>query len=208
MYRGAREAFDWQAEVGAYGSFRPLGLGRSLASLPDRTLTEVRVYTGVPTPDRDAQGHGAMQRRTQAWVAEAPDLVTLVTRPLRYQPGRGGTPREKGIDVQLAIDIVRLSLAGELDLLILASADSDLVPALEFVLAGCPTVEIETVAWDPVPGCATAAPIDVPGGSPRISRRQLPLTEFERFADKRNFLRPSPGPAPGQSGRRLPRPRS
>jgi uncharacterized LabA/DUF88 family protein len=199
MYRSAREAFGWEAEGGQFGSFRPLGLARLLTSEEDRDLVAVRVYTGVPTPEGDARGHGAMQRRLQAWRAEDPALVYVFDRPLRYPPPRG---REKGVDVQLAVDFVRLALDDEYDLAVLASADSDLVPALEFVHGRFPDKVIEAVAWEPNLGCDAAAPIDVPGGG--IIRRTVAQREFNRVADHRNFLVGTGPPVPGQSGRRLP----
>lgn len=55
---------------------------------------------------------------------------------------------EKGIDVQIAIDMVTMAINGELDVAVLASTDTDLRPALEafFILEfGNPrTVEVAT----------------------------------------------------------------
>ena len=46
-----------------------------------------------------------------------------------------GSPREKGIDVQLAIDLARTSLfEDEHDIAVLVSADTDLLPALELIV--------------------------------------------------------------------------
>ncbi len=203
IYRTAREAFGWQNEPGQFGNFRPLSLARLLTREADRDLVAVHVYTGVPVPDRDSRGHGAMQRRTQAWVADDPNLVHLHTRSLRYPPPQG---REKGVDVELAIDFVRLALDDAYELAILASADTDLVPALEFVSQRCQGKQIETVSLDPLPGHEAAAPIDIPGGG--LARRLITKQEFERLADRTNYLRASHprdgGQLPGQSGRRLP----
>ena len=180
--------------------FRPLALARILTQGAERELQEARAYTGVPSPDRDARGHGAMQRRLQAWKADAPEIVRVRERPLRYPPPRG---REKGIDVQLAIDFVRKAIDNAYDAAILASADSDLVPALEFVAERFPEKVIETVAWQPLPDCEAAAPIDIRGGG--VIRRQVSKQEFDRIADRRNFLiAQGTAPLPGQSGRRLP----
>jgi uncharacterized LabA/DUF88 family protein len=199
MYRSAREAFGWEEQGGQYGSFRPLGFARYVTQSDDRDLRAVRVYTGVPTPEGDAKGHGAMQRRLQAWRDEDRSLVSVHDRPLRYPPRKG---REKGVDVQLAVDFVRLALDDEYDLAVVASADSDLVPALEFVCGRFEEKVIEAIAWEPNFGCDAAAPIDVPGGG--IVRRALAQTEFDKFSDRRNFLISRSEAAPGQSGRRLP----
>lgn len=126
MYMGAREAFGWQSEAGRFGNFRPYGLGRIMVREPERQLEQVRIYTGVPTPQRDAKGNAATQRRIAAWIAEKPDKVQVFPRPLRYPPPKG---REKGIDVELAIDLVQLAIDDAYDVGVLASADTDLKPA-------------------------------------------------------------------------------
>lgn len=203
MYKGAREAFGWTSEMGHFGSFRPLAMARTLTHEADRELLAVHVYTGMPTPEHDPRGHGPMQRRTQAWEDENPQLVKVHTRPLRYPPPVG---REKGIDVELALDVVSFALDDAYDLLVLASADSDIVPALEFVLHRCSGKEVETVAFEPLRGyeAEVAEPIDIPGGGVH-SRRLITKTDFNRMEDRRNFVNPrSSDPVPGQSGRRLP----
>lgn len=103
MYHGAREAFGWENHPGHFGNFRPLALARMLSQAPDRRLVQVRVYTGVPTAARDRKGNAIQQRRIAAWVADAPDVVEIFPRRLRYPPESG---REKGVDVELAIDLV------------------------------------------------------------------------------------------------------
>jgi len=140
-----------------------------------------------------------MQRRIQAWVAEDPALVALHSRPLRYPPERG---REKGIDVELALDLLRLALDDEYDVGILASADSDLVPALELVSRRAPGKILETVSLQPLPQCRAAEPIDIPGGG--VVRRRVSREDFEQIIDRRNFLR-GPGPLSPRGGRRPPR---
>jgi uncharacterized LabA/DUF88 family protein len=192
MYMGAREAFGWEQSIGRFGNFRPYGLGRILVRDPARTLTQVRVYTGVPTPARDKAGNAATQRRIAAWVAEMPDKVQVFPRPLKYPPPRG---REKGVDVELAIDFVRLALNDDYDVGVLASCDTDLVPALQFVAEQFPAKTICTVAWEAEPGFEgnTNEPLDLPGGG--VLRHKLAKRDFDRIADKRNFMAAADDPA-------------
>ena len=89
------------------------------------------------------------------------------------------------------------------------SGDTDLVPALEFVVDHKGGDAVESAIWKPEQGneSQTPAPIGVSteGGRAQIARHTIDLTAFSRFAEKRNFNQPyNPGPAPGQSGRRLP----
>jgi uncharacterized LabA/DUF88 family protein len=187
LYKGAREAFGYKANAagGHFGNIRPYSLGRVLTRGSDRTLKQVRVYTGVPTPRHAARANAIMQRRVATWVSDYPTKVEVFPRPLSYPPPEG---REKGVDVELAIDIVRLALDDEYDLAIIASADTDLVPALVFVHERCEGKSVEAVTWAPEAGyeADTAAPIDIPGGG--LTRITVPKRDFDRIADRRNFM--------------------
>lgn len=191
MYMSAREAFGWTQEAGRFGNFRPYGLGRILVRDPRRRLTQVRIYTGVPTPSRDPSGNAATQRRIATWVAEKPEIVQVFPRPLRYPPPRG---REKGVDVELAVDLVRLAMDDEFDVAVLASTDSDLKPALEFVAKRFPLKMLVTMAWKAEPGNerVTAEPLDLSAGN--IMRVKIPKHDFDRIADRRDFRSTSTTP--------------
>jgi hypothetical protein len=68
---------------------------------------------------------------------------------LRY-PGRWPEQpaEEKGVDVALGIDFVRLAVRGAHDVWVLMSTDTDLVPALEAALEiKTVGVHIEVAAW-------------------------------------------------------------
>lgn len=204
MYKGAREAFDLEHEKSHYGNFRPLGLARVLTQEQQRDLRQVRFYQGMPHPDRDRIGHSMAQRRIESWRADDPAVVQIFTRTLRYPPKQG---REKGVDVQIAIDLVALAYDDEYDLAILASADTDLLPAVDFVVKRYKLKMIECVAWKPLPGCEerTAAPLDSREGG--VLRRTIAKEDFDRIADRQNYMLQPPRvpPAqPGQSGRQLP----
>ena len=56
----------------------------------------------------------------------------MVTQGLRYQPPWPTDPaQEKGIDVALAIDFVRLAITGAYDVGVMMSTDTDLLPGTE-----------------------------------------------------------------------------
>jgi hypothetical protein len=56
----------------------------------------------------------------------------VCTRLLNYRDP--SEPKEKGIDVLLAIDFVMMAMRREYDIGVLCSADTDLVPTLEAVV--------------------------------------------------------------------------
>jgi uncharacterized LabA/DUF88 family protein len=207
--RTAREAFGWEDQGMRWGNFKPLPLGRYLCGcVPGRKLEQVRVYTGVPSNERDQKGYQAMQRRLTSWKVEGGGCVEPFDRTLKYG-NQKQKPREKGIDVLLAIDFVRLAIEDAYDVGVLFSADTDLVPALEYVTDKIGHQNVETAIWAPTPPNKSAEPLGVatiPGEREQIVRRTVAKREFDRMADKRDFnlQYQASQPAPGQSGRRLP----
>ncbi|WP_194831790.1 NYN domain-containing protein [Nocardia sp. XZ_19_369] len=137
-YRAARSVFhDHLTDPHWCGQVDPLALGKHLAadSPYDRVLHEVRIYRGLPS-SKDPKGHGAARKQIATWGALP--SVTVITRPLRYPHNwpdclPGEKPSEKGIDVQLAIDLALMAHRHEYEVGILMSLDTDLKPALEVV---------------------------------------------------------------------------
>lgn len=188
MYRSARDAFGWRSEPGAIGNLRPYSLGRHMVREPGRALKQVRCYTGIHTARGHPKLYAMMQRRISAWLAQDPARVHVFPRSLRY--GRQG-PQEKGVDVELAIDFVSLALDDAFDVGVLASGDTDLVPALQFVADRFPEKTLVTMGFAPIPGCegSTPQPLDLPRGD--VERRFITKEQFERVADRRNFFESS-----------------
>jgi hypothetical protein len=99
--------------------------------------------------------------------------------------------------------MVALALDGAYELAVLCSADTDLIPAVELVRRRIDHIVVECIGWAPKPGHEAPEPLDIPGGG--VIRRTIDAREFEQVADRTNFVVVnSGGPAPGQSGRRLP----
>jgi uncharacterized LabA/DUF88 family protein len=128
LYHAARNEFGY-----TYPSYDPLALARSVCGRKGWHLEEVRSYTGVPSPRDDPFWCGF-------WSAKLPAMgrqgVTVCTRPLRRRsarirlPGGGSqllwTREEKGIDVRIAIDVIRMAYEREYDVALLFSQDQDL----------------------------------------------------------------------------------
>lgn len=149
-YKSAREAFGWRDWPNEYGNFSPYELGRLLAAGHDRgdqgELVRVVVYRGLPSNRHDPEGYAANRRQSAAWMAEAPEIVIPKLRPLRYAAD-GTDPREKGIDVQLAIDAVELILTNRCDVAVVLSHDTDLLPAVEALVRLRGRSSVETASW-------------------------------------------------------------
>jgi uncharacterized LabA/DUF88 family protein len=136
------------------GQVDPLKVGNLIsAKTPNSTLEFVRIYRGLPDGAKDPKGNAACSRQVAAW--KALQRVEVFTRPLRYpQNYPVEKPNEKGIDVQLAIDFVVAALDNRFDVGVIFSADTDLKPAIEAVVART-TVDVAVATWQPRKGYAS-----------------------------------------------------
>lgn len=135
-WHAAREAFGWTEFPNEYGNYSPLRLARLLTEGNGRgargLLVRVNIHRGLPSNKRDPQSYGAVRRQAQAWIAEGPDIVVPRLRPVRYY-GETGEPREKGVDVDMAIEALRFVLGDRCDVAVLFTHDTDLIPAVEAI---------------------------------------------------------------------------
>lgn len=133
---------------------------RQRPDMPAAVLERVEVFRGQPSPEHDERGYNRSQAQRANWQRD--DRVTVVLRPLKYEYERDasgrpatdalgqrilkGAPREKGVDVLCALAAVRAARDPAVDLVILASSDTDLAPALDEVRR-LGTAKIETFCW-------------------------------------------------------------
>ena len=127
--------------------------------MPHASLSRVLVYRGQPSAEFDPKSYARSQAQKSHWERDPRVRVTL--RPLKYDVDRDATgkpvlgpggratitgKREKGVDVLCAMAVVRETRRVDTDLVILASDDSDLEPALDEALE-LKTAKIETFSW-------------------------------------------------------------
>ena len=149
FYQGARARFFAPGAPRRRGQITPMELGRLLCTrrrnLVERTLEQVRIYTGRPDPNRDPKTYAAHMRQCHTWERSG---AVVITRPLRYpRDWPRARAEEKGIDVQLAIDFVAGAIDDAYDTGVICSTDTDLLPALEFVATRYGRERAETAAW-------------------------------------------------------------
>jgi uncharacterized LabA/DUF88 family protein len=168
--------FDWQNcyksalenfPRGCSGTCDPLKTASGLARkvLPgasaDRQLEKVKIYRGLPNARKDPRTNAAAQKQKTRWETGAyAGKVEVHTRPLAYRTERllddAGAEilrevgREKGVDVELAVDLVRDMLftdppAG--DVAVVFSEDSDFHPAYEMLLEARGKDVLEIARW-------------------------------------------------------------
>lgn len=128
-------------------------------------LTRTLVFRGLPHVDYDwEQNRRNLDQATQ-WEQDGADVSLrdlkydfqrdASGRPIRDINGMKipvGRPQEKGIDVLCALALVREAARPDVDLVILASRDTDLVPAIDEVydFRGMDPrryAKVETVTW-------------------------------------------------------------
>jgi uncharacterized LabA/DUF88 family protein len=154
-YNDARDTFhDRDNDPSRFGNVRPVALANLLAGKgPGRfDLTYVGVYCGMPDSSLDPKGFAAQRRRVASWEKEG---ATVHSRTLWYPPPwaikKGEKPREKGVDVQLAVHAITKSIAGDFDTIVIASTDTDLDALVEALLELKETIgkpqAIEAIAW-------------------------------------------------------------
>jgi uncharacterized LabA/DUF88 family protein len=128
LFHGAKEAFGHR-----YPNFDPLKLAQVVCDAQAWSLVETRLYTGVPARSDDAFWN-------HFWVARLAQMgregVVAYSRPLRYRNQTVRLPdgsehsflvgQEKGIDVRLALDVVRLAHGRVYDVALIFSQDQDL----------------------------------------------------------------------------------
>lgn len=137
LFHGAREAFGYR-----FPNYDPLALARAVCARRGWQLTTTHFFTGIP----DAEDN---LRWNQFWTSRLAVMgsrgVQTFWRPLRYQIQRITLPdgskataqmgQEKGIDVRIALDIVRLARSRAYDVALLFSQDQDLSEVADEVRA-------------------------------------------------------------------------
>ncbi len=123
-------------------------------------LAKVLVFRGLPSSEHDPKGYARNQSQKSHW--ENDPRVTVEHRPLTYRyqytaEGRRATSadgrwivtgpaEEKGVDVMCALAFVREAYDPQVDIVVLASHDTDLIPALDEVLL-MGSAKVETMTW-------------------------------------------------------------
>jgi len=128
LFYAAREAFTYD-----YPNYDPAALAKAVCVPRGWLLRQIRFYTGVHTVDGNLFWHSYWTNKLAVMGSRG---VKVITRPLRYRnrtielPGGKEfsfpTAEEKGIDVRIALDLIRGAYHGEFDVALVFSQDQDL----------------------------------------------------------------------------------
>ncbi len=128
LFRHAKDAFGHH-----HPNYDPIKLAEAVCETKGWVSRKVHFYTGIPDYARDPQWHGYWTRRLTSMKRAG---VVVTARKLRYRieqvrladGTRHDVPaqREKGIDLRLGLDVVRMARNGDLDVAVIFSQDQDL----------------------------------------------------------------------------------
>lgn len=128
LFHAAREAFGH-----TYPNYDMMALAARVCQAQGWTLNQARFYTGVPDASDDEFWAGFWARKLLFMSRQG---VHVFSRPLRYRNKvirlPDGTEQtylsgeEKGIDVRLALDVIRMAHRREYDVALIFSQDQDL----------------------------------------------------------------------------------
>ena len=128
LFHAAREAFGY-----TYPNYDVHALARRLCEDRGWQLTQTRFYTGIPDLADNQFWHRFWEGKLRAISWQG---VNVYSRSLRYRNKTVKLPdgsthtflagEEKGIDVRIALDVIRMAHRGEYDVAIILSQDQDL----------------------------------------------------------------------------------
>ncbi len=128
LFHAAKEAYGY-----TYPNYDPYQLANGVCKDQGWALSQVRFYTGVPDRSDDYFWN-------QFWISKLAEMgrkgISVYSRSLRYRNQRVELPdgtihtflvgSEKGIDVRIALDVIRLALQQVYDVALIFSQDQDL----------------------------------------------------------------------------------
>lgn len=128
LFHSAREAFGY-----TFPNYDVRALASKVCSTQSWELERIHFYTGVPDTGDDAQWHGFWSSKLLSMSRQG---VRVFSRPLRYRNRLVTLPdgtqhsflsgEEKGIDVRIALDVIRIAHRKEFDVAVIFSQDQDL----------------------------------------------------------------------------------
>lgn len=135
LYHHAKAAFGHH-----HPNYDPTKLLNAVCGLNNWVPAGIRFYTGIPSATHAPMWHGYWANRLLSMTRSG---VLVVQRPIRYHQEQVElpdgtvksvvTPQEKGIDVRLALDVIRLARQNQYDVAIIFSQDQDLAEVVQEV---------------------------------------------------------------------------
>lgn len=177
---------------------------RTREGYPHAELSSVMVYRGLHHVDYNWEQNRRCLDQATHWRKDGA-VVELRDLKYKFKYGAGGPvldvhgkrtpdgrPQEKGIDVLCALACVRHAVRPDIDLVVLASRDTDLVPALDEVHdlhreAPSRNARIETFSWFSQGEGRRSFGQLRPSGGRRIWNTNLDQSCYEASLDRKDY---------------------
>lgn len=198
LFHAARESFGY-----TFPNYDVTVLAGTICHAQGWQLTQVRFYTGIPDPADNATWHRFWSAKLAVMGRQA---VKVFSRSLRYRNKTVRLPdgtthtflsgEEKGIDVRIALDVIRMAHRMEYDVALIFSQDQDLSEVAEEIR----TIAMEQTRWIKI-ACA------FPFSPTTRNRRGIDKTDWIRIdratydacLDRRDYRPKSPPEAGGKT---------
>ena len=128
LFHAVKQAFGY-----TYPNYDVLKLAQVVCQAQGWNLIQTRFYTGVPDSQDNPRWHHFWTSKLAAMARQG---VKVYSRALRYRNQTITLPdgkqhtflvgAEKGVDIRLALDIIRMALRNEYDVALIFSQDQDL----------------------------------------------------------------------------------
>lgn len=186
LYGAAKAAFGY-----TYPNYNVQALANEICRQQGWQLDAVRFYTGVPSKDDNAFWHGFWSNKIAQMGKRE---IEIYTRSLRYRNKRLKLPdgtehttlvgTEKGIDVRLALDVVRLGLKKHYDVALIFSQDQDLSEVADEIR----TISMEQHRWILVASAFPVSPTyDNPRGINNTQWIRIDRATYDKCIDPRDY---------------------
>jgi uncharacterized LabA/DUF88 family protein len=191
LFHSARAAFGYN-----HPNYDVLALADRPCRLQAWRLAQVRFYTGIPAKSDEPRWHRFWSAKLAVMGRQG---VHVYSRPLRYRAKTVRLPdgadftfmagEEKGVDVRIALDVIRLAHRDEYDVALLFSQDQDLSEVAEEIRI----ISAERRRWLKI-ACA------FPFSSTSRSRRgtdwiRIDRATYDACLDRRDHRSPAPPPS-------------
>lgn len=162
-----------------YPNFDPVVLSEYVTSkFENWVLTGIRLYTGVHAAEKNPFWHNFWNKKL-TFHKNLDKRVDVFTTPLHYN---NGVPSEKGVDVRIALDLVRAARLNRCDVAVLFSRDTDFAEVAKEIRA----IAYEKQRWIKI--------VSVMPDHPALKRGidgtdwiRLSQAEYERCIDSNDY---------------------
>jgi hypothetical protein len=188
LFHAVREAFGY-----SYPNYDARALVTAVCTTRAWRVTGVRFYTGIPDSRHNPQWHRFWSRKLGVMGREG---VHVFARPLRYRArtihlrdgslGSFLSGEEKGIDVRLALDAVRMAHRRAYDVALILSQDQDLSEVAEEIRS----IAREQGRWMKIASAFPSAPTaSNPRGIDKTDWIRIDRATYDACLDRRDYRR-------------------